>query len=184
MRITSCTLGELCFRRIQEHNLFERYSARAHRVVFITRRQAGQSGAAALDPGHVIEAIVLEDQGKVADGLGVSPDSLGRSATSSPRPSVQFFTPETASGILVRLQQILPHGKAIPDSVDMPISSDLSRTFEAAMALMTELHHKQVEPLHLLAAALSEESSQVSEVLRDFGISREGVIQAIKRECS
>jgi len=83
----------------------------------------------------------------------------------------------------VRLQQILPHGKAIPDSVDMPISSSLSSAFDAAMALRTELQHKQVEPLHLLAAALSE-SSQVSEALHELGISKEGVIQAIKRECS
>ena len=167
----------------QEHNLFEQYSDRAKRVIFLTRRKAGQRGATVLDIGDLIEALVLEDQGQFAEAVGVRPEAIGLAGSAS-KPSISFFAPETAAGILVQLQQILPHGKAIPESVDMPTSSDLRRTFAVAMALRTELHHKQVEPLHLLAAALSEEPSQVSEALRDFGISREGVIEAIKRDCS
>jgi hypothetical protein len=107
--------------------LFDQYSERAKRVIFLTRLKAGKSGAAALDTGHLIEAVILEDQGKVAEVLGVPPNALGRLATANPRPSVQFFAPEAAAAILEKLQQALPQGKAIPDHVDMPISPTLSR---------------------------------------------------------
>jgi ATP-dependent Clp protease ATP-binding subunit ClpA len=163
----------------QEQKLFEHYSERAQRVIFLTRRKAGQSGAAALDTGHLIEALVLEDQGKLADALGVPPEAIGRLATSASEPNVQFFPPETASGILARLEQILPHGKAIPDSIDMPISSALGHVFDAAMTLRAELHHKQIEPLHLLAAAVSEQLA-AAKLLATFGVTRDHVIRTLK----
>ena len=160
--------------------MFERYSERARHIIFLTRLRAGQSGAAVIGTEHLVEALVLEDQGKLADALGVAPGSFRTFATSVSRPSVPFLAPETASAILEKLQEILPHGKAIPDNVDMPTSTALSRAFDAALTLKTELHHKEVEPLHLLAAVLGEEPSQVSDTLRGFGISKEGVITAIK----
>ena len=158
--------------------MFEQYSDRAKHVIFLTRLKAGRRGAPSLDTVHLIEALILEDQGKFADAMGYPSEALGRSATSPSRPSVPFFAPETASAILLKLQ--LPPGEAIPDSVDMPMSPALKRAFAAAMALRTELHHKKVEPLHLLAAVLSEQSDHASEALRASGLTREAVLAAIK----
>ena len=160
--------------------MFEPYSERARRVIFLTRRRAGQRGAAALDIDHLVQALVLEDQGKFADEMGEPRGAFGEIATSVLRPSVPFFAPQTASAILVKLEQVLPQGKAIPDQEDMPISSALGRAFDDALTLKTELHHEQVEPLHLLAAALAEPSSQASEALLSLGITKEVVMNAMK----
>lgn len=157
--------------------MFEHYSDRARHIIFLTRLKAGRSGAAFLDTVHLIEAVILEDQGKFGAEMGEWP---GASATLHSRASASFFTPETASAILMKLQRIMPRGEAIPDSVDMPMSSELRRDLDAAMTLKTELCYRQVEPLHLLAGVLSEQSSGTSVVLRDFGISRDDVIATLR----
>jgi ATP-dependent Clp protease ATP-binding subunit ClpC len=160
----------------QEDKLFGQYSERAKRVVFIARFRAGRNGAAAIDTDHFIEALILEDQGKLADALGHEGVWVG----SAPGPSRKFLSPEIAAEMLITMQKLLPHAKPIPEPVDMPLSADLSRTLDAALALMSELHQKQVETLHLLAAAASEESSKAAAALRGLGITRERVIAAIK----
>jgi ATP-dependent Clp protease ATP-binding subunit ClpA len=96
------------------------------------------------------------------------------------KPSSPFFPAELASQLLLKLEQVFTKSEAIPDSTDMPASPALNRTFDAAMALSKQLGHKQVEPLHLLAAALSEPSSKASEVLKEAGVTREGVIAAMR----
>jgi ATP-dependent Clp protease ATP-binding subunit ClpA len=61
----------------------------------------------------------------------------------------------------------------------MTMSPGLQHTLDSATALARELHHTQVQPLHLVAAILAEESSTLAEILREAGISKEAVIQAL-----
>ena len=61
----------------------------------------------------------------------------------------------------------------------MPVSADLARTFEAATTLMAELNHEHVEPLHLLAAAVAEQS-EAAKLLTAVGITRDHVITSLK----
>ena len=96
------------------------------------------------------------------------------------KPNHPFFTPDVASQILLKLEQASPQAEPIPNPTDMQMSPALSRTLDAALALSKELGHKQVDPLHLLAAALSDPSTQASEVLKEAGVTREAVIAAIK----
>lgn len=161
--------------------MFDEFSTRARHVIFTTRLKAGRRGAVALDTNHLIEAIVLEDQDKLADALGVPPDQLGRRATSESRPTVRFFSAEVATRILERLQTEFPPGTAIPDAVDMPTSDALRRTFDDALKLRMELQHNEVEPSHLLAATLSQDSCQGCAVLRESGIKREDVLSHLKK---
>ena len=80
--------------------------------------------------------------------------------------------------------------KPLPTSVDMPLSDAAQRLLMAAKELRQELrgepatpsriHVGDVEPLHLLAAALSDDASATGEVLRQAGIAKETVIAAIK----
>jgi hypothetical protein len=44
------------------------------------------------------------------------------------------------------------------------------------------LQHSQVQPLHLVAAILAEESSEPADILKEAGISREAVIQALRSQ--
>jgi hypothetical protein len=43
--------------------MFEPFSERARRVVFFSRKVAGRRGASAIEAEHLIEALILEDQG-------------------------------------------------------------------------------------------------------------------------
>jgi ATP-dependent Clp protease ATP-binding subunit ClpA len=64
----------------------------------------------------------------------------------------------------------------------MAMSSSLERILNAATTLAGELQHSQVQPLHLVAAILAEESSEPADILKEAGISREAVIQALRSQ--
>jgi ATP-dependent Clp protease ATP-binding subunit ClpA len=159
-------------------SLFGQFSERAKRVIFLARELASTKGAAAvLEPSHLLDALVREDQGEIA----ARPDVV-RIGKSELRPAHPFFSAETASAVLVGVERILPpKAEPIPRSTDMPASPTLVRIFAAAMELAKELHHDQVEPLHLLAAVSSDESEPSSEILKQVAISREVVIAAIRK---
>jgi len=50
----------------------------------------------------------------------------------------------------------------------MAMSSSLKRILNAATTLAGELQHSQVQPLHLVAAILAEESSQFADILKEY----------------
>jgi hypothetical protein len=180
--------------------MFEDFSERARRIVFFSRKVAGERGAAAIGVEDLMQALVLDDQ---ADYARVFPKSAvpgaARMALPAHRP---FFTTEVAAEIQRRLQPLMPsNAKPLPTSVDMPVSDALAELFATAIKLGEELRGEpampsgiqvghparpsriqvgHVEPLHLLAAALSDDASVTAEVLRQAGIAKEAVIASIK----
>jgi len=164
--------------------LFEQFSERARQVVYLARMYAGKTGAPDIDLAHLVEALVREDQGEFRNIVSREIDSLPQTPSSFVSVGLRryrpFFSSEAAAKILLRLDQLFTNAQAIPHSADMPVSAALGRTFAAATALRVELNQEQVEPLHLLAAVLSEESSQACDVVKRVGISRDAVITAIQ----
>jgi hypothetical protein len=168
--------------------MFEDFSERARRIVFFSRKVAGERGAAAIGVEDLMQALVLDDQ---ADYAKVFPESAvpgaARMALPAHRP---FFTTEVVAEIQQRLDPLLPKANPLPDSVDMPLSEALKELFATAIKLGEELRGEpatplriqvgRVEPLHLLAAALSDDASVTAEVLQQAGIAKEAVIAAIK----
>jgi hypothetical protein len=168
--------------------MFEDFSERARRIVFFSRKVAGERGAAAIGVEDLMQALVLEDQ---ADYARVFPKSAvpgaARMALPAHRP---FFTVEIAAEIQRGLEPLLPNAAPVPDSVDMPVSDALKELFATAIKLSEELRGEpatpsriqagHVEPLHLLAAVLSDETSATAEILKQAGIAKEAVIAAIK----
>jgi len=144
------------------------------------RFKAGQRGAHVIDMGDLLFGIVLEDQGMMEDllsnMLGVQ-DSIRalRSPSHSP-----FFPPAAAGSILTRIENLLPHSEPYAHTIDVPLSSDVERTFDGANNIRNIFHHKKIEPLHLLAAALSEESNQHTSLLREAGITTEIVMEKLR----
>jgi hypothetical protein len=59
-------------------------------------------------------------------------------------------------------------------------AKDLSKELRGDPATPSRIQVGHVEPLHLLAAALSDEPSEVAKVLKQAGVSEEAVIAAIK----
>ena len=160
-----------------EGEVFEEFSDRSRLVVFLARMDAGRRGAPALDPAHLLDAVVREDQGEMAARFQ---GAVTRSGPLQP-PEHSFFSAEVASQILSMLEHVLsPQANPVADSADMEFSPSLDETFASASGLAKELHHDMVEPLHLVAAMLSTTNSGVGEILWRVGISRGAVIAAIQ----
>ncbi|HWC16065.1 MAG TPA: Clp protease N-terminal domain-containing protein [Terriglobales bacterium] len=155
--------------------MFEKYSDRARMVVFTARYRSGKHGAPAIDVDHLVDAIVFEDQGKLADAL----DEPGRVLSPNFEPKAHFFSSEIASELLVKIYQLFQIREPIPTSVDMPLSDGVNRTFAAAMTMIAELSQNQVTPLHLLAASFSEQS-KAEKLMMAAGITGDDVIRALK----
>lgn len=159
--------------------MFEEFSGRSRLVVFLARMDAGRRGATALDPAHLLDALVREDQGEMAAKFQGAVTSSGPLRP----PEHSFFSAEVAAQILSMLEHVLsPQADPLADSADMPCSPAVGQTFASASGLAKELHHDLVEPLHLVAAVLSTTNSEAGEILRRVGISRAAVIAAIRAE--
>ena len=157
--------------------LLENFSDRSRIIIFLSRKDAGSRGAAALEPGDLLQAIINEDQGELAKRFA------GHVIQSGPiQPPQPFFSADVASKVLFRLHSILPQQEPVEDSVDMPMSPKLEHTFHTATTLAQELHHPQVQPLHLVAAILDEPCSEAAEILGEAGITKEGIMQALRSQ--
>ena len=157
--------------------VLEHFSDRSKMVIFLTRKDAGRRGSTALELGDLLEAIINEDQGELAKRFVGAVTRSGPICEPDP-----FFSAEVASQVLLGLHNILPRHEPITDSVDMAMSSSLERILNAATTLAGELQHSQVQPLHLVAAILAEESSEPADILKEAGISREAVIQVLRSQ--
>jgi Clp amino terminal domain, pathogenicity island component len=164
--------------------MFEDFSERARRIVFFSRKVAGERGAFAIGVEDLMQALVLDDQ---ADCAKVFPKSAVPGAARMALPAHRaFFTAEVERG----LEPLLPNAAPVLGSVEMPVSDALKELFATAIKLSEELRGEpatpsriqvgHVEPLHLLTAALSDETSATAEVLQQAGIAKEAVIAAIK----
>lgn len=169
--------------------MFEQYSEGSRRIIFLSRKIAGQRGAAEIGVEDLVEGLVAEDQGEFGRSF------LSEAPPGAPVPVMpkhqSYFTAETAAAIRRGLEPLLsPAGKPLPTSLDMPLNKELKRVLERAKELSeqryepaspTHMHYGRLEPLHLLAAVLEDEKSPVAAVLRKAGVAREDVIRAIQK---
>jgi ATP-dependent Clp protease ATP-binding subunit ClpA len=131
-----------------------------------------------------MESLVVEDQGDFAKVL--SQEWAASAALQWMGKHQPFFTEEAAAAIHSGLEAMLaPKGEALADSADMPLTDGSKAVLEGAQKLREELRSDStasahIEPLHLLAAALAEESSEIARILKQAGVSREAVIAAIR----
>jgi ATP-dependent Clp protease ATP-binding subunit ClpA len=159
--------------------MFEDFSERARRIVFFSRKVAGERGAGAIGVEDLMQVLVLEDQ---ADYAKLFPESAvpgaARMAVPTHRP---FLTAEVAREIQRGLEPLMQSkAKSLPTSVDMPLSEAAQRVLLAAMDRAKESHDGQVEPLHLLAEVLSDDTSAVADALKQAGVSLEAVEAAVE----
>ena len=81
---------------------------------------------------------------------------------------------------MISIEALQTQSKPIGLSAEIPLSPALERAFGSAKDFQITFHHSQIEPLHLLAGILTEESSQSVKLLQEFGITREKVLQQFR----
>jgi ATP-dependent Clp protease ATP-binding subunit ClpA len=92
------------------------------------------------------------------------------------QPHRPFFSSEIVEDLLANLEKNLPQSQPIALTTEVRLSTSLERVFNSAKTLQSRFKHSQIEPLHLLAAILAEESSQGARLLQRFGITQEKVL--------
>jgi ATP-dependent Clp protease ATP-binding subunit ClpA len=158
--------------------MFEDFSERARRLIFFSRKVAGERGAAAIEVEDLMQALVLDDR---ADYAKVFPESAVPGAARMELPTHRpFFTAEVAAEVQRKLEPLLPNAGPVRGSLDMPVSPALVRILKAVKDRSKESHDGQVEPLHLLAEVLSDDTSAVADVLKQAGVTQEAVAAAIE----
>jgi ATP-dependent Clp protease ATP-binding subunit ClpC len=169
--------------------MFERYSDRARRLIFMALWSARRRGGSYIEPEDLLQALIREDRGEFAAlSAEVFPGSTVPidSSVAGHRP---FFADDIAENLLRELHAdaVSPNLEAQSGNrepapqVDMPISHSLKRV----LALVARAHQsdtKTIEPLHLLAAIVEDRDSRLAQLLRDYGITRQTVAKALDSE--
>jgi ATP-dependent Clp protease ATP-binding subunit ClpA len=159
--------------------MFERYSQRAHQALLVARLKAGERGANAVEIGDLLVALIIEDQGRFREVLS-DLHGLPDAAQAVPRAEPPFLPPDLANDLQGRIGALLPRSQPLPAAADMALSAGVRQVLAGAEALSKELDRSNVEPLHLLAAAVGDESAAAAQIFREAGLTREKVVKAIR----
>lgn len=159
--------------------MFDTFSERARRVVFLARATAGRRGGTAIEVDDLAKALVLEDQNsfdKIFDTRDVPEgavliERIGRSRS--------FLSANVAAELLARIEPLLDRSEPIGDTVEMQVAPDLKRVFDNAAGMRLDSHYPRVEPLHLLLAVIEDESSKSADAFTSAGVTIKSVRAAI-----
>jgi len=159
---------------------FNTFSLRAIQVVMAARYKAGQRGAKMIEVGDLVLGIVLEDNSMMGT-LFSNIDEEQRTASVFPIPShPPFFPAETASELLTGIQNLLPQFEPIATTIEVPLSLGIVHVFDGAKEMESMFHHKQIHPLHLLEAVLTQDLGTLGKLLQEVGITKELVVERLR----
>jgi hypothetical protein len=139
--------------------MFDRFTLRAHQVLFYARGEVSELGSRAIEPEHILLGLLDEGKGlgcRILARTGVALDDL-------------------RGDIVGRLTV----GEKIPESEGIPFSASCERALQYAAEEADRLLHNNVGTEHLLLGLLREERSVAAEVLAAKGLRIEAVREAI-----
>jgi hypothetical protein len=159
--------------------MLDKFSTRARQIVFAARLKAGERGASTIDTDDLLVGFVLEDQGILEKTVFSTMFEGQAIPVNRAQPPIPFLSKIVAEDLLANLGKDRPQSQPIALTTEVPLSPSLERVFSSAKDFQTRFRHNQIEPLHLLAAILAEESGQGSKSLRELGITYEKVLRAL-----
>lgn len=158
------------------------YSARAKYVFFLARVNAGKEGADSVGVRHLILALIAEDQsGNKLPQLDSGTPTAGQIRGHESRERrASFFSVESAAFLTSKLEALASPGSSrLALTQDMPVSGEVSATMALSLRLAKSTNAEEVEPLHLLAAAMEQKSEPAVRSLFDAHITQDEVLRAI-----
>jgi ATP-dependent Clp protease ATP-binding subunit ClpA len=161
--------------------MFELYSNRARQIIFLARVESGARGAEIIDVEDFLVSLIMEDQNIRSQALLTLMGGVPDPSPLPFEPHVAFLPSEVAARVIEEIQDASPRRPSISTSADMSISPALGQVLTVASDLQQKFQSKQVTHLHLLAAVLAGSTKGVLS-LRDAGITKETVIDAIRKE--
>ena len=170
--------------------MFERYSDRARRLIFMAVWSARNRGGSYIEPEDLLHALIREDRGEfVAMAAEIFPGGAPVPIHDPDAGHRPFFADEVAGKLLrelhadtVSLKAEMRTGKLEPvPHVDMPLSHSLQRVLKF-VAKAHEHDTTPIRPLHVLAAIVEDRDSRLAQLLRDHGVTRQKVATALDAE--
>jgi enamine deaminase RidA (YjgF/YER057c/UK114 family) len=142
--------------------MFERFTERARRALFLARYEAIQLGAVSIETEHLLLGLIRESKGVA--GLIFARSDL----------SLDLIRIAIESSAIFR--------EKIPLSTEIPFSAELKQVLQYAAAEADRLQHDHIGAEHLLLGILREEKSVAASILVETGMDlatvREIVVQA------
>lgn len=139
--------------------MFERYTERARRVIFMARIEASQFGSRTIEPEHMLLGLLRED-----------PNFINRFKGEG---SVQAIRDELAGG--------LPVLERTDMAKDLPLSAESKWILAHAAEEAERLNHRHIGTEHLLLAMLRIEKSAAAQTLRNHGIQLEAAREHLRQ---
>jgi len=130
--------------------MFEHYTERARRVLFFARHEAGQAGSPAIEPEHLLLALIRERGGlsaRIFERARVSADEVRRA-----------------------IESRTTRREAISSGDDLPLSASTEQVLEFAAQESDRLLHNYVGTEHLLLGLFREERSLAASILGERGL--------------
>jgi ATP-dependent Clp protease ATP-binding subunit ClpC len=134
--------------------MFERYTEKARRVVYFSRKFATELGGNYIEPEHILLAILQEEP------------ELFRSL---------LIAPAAAEDLRARVEQAARQWPQHPEPIDIPLSPSSKRVLAHGAEDAGQQRRRKIRPGHLLIGLLREESSEAAKALQDAGITVEDV---------
>jgi len=132
--------------------MFERYTENARRVIFFARYEASQFGSPEIEPEHLLLGVVRQ-----------SPEMK-----------------QKLNGDVIReaISHLLPHGKQISTSIDLPLSPSAKQVLTYSAEEAERLSHDLIDVSHLVLGLLREETG-ASRLIREAGCTLESLRKEI-----
>jgi len=129
--------------------VFEKYTEKARRVIFLARYEASQFGGPVIETEHLLLGLLREDKALASE-----------------------FLPLNALGaIRKQIEASTVKREKVSTSVDMPLSSESKRVLAYAAEEAERLKHHHIGTRHLLLGLLREEQCFAASILRERGMS-------------
>src|SRR5215204_1887282 len=129
--------------------MYERYTTKARRVIFMARYEVSQFGASAIETEHLLLGLLREEKSILS----------------------RFF-PSHASIALIRkqIEERVGMREKIPTSLEIPLSAESKDVLRYGAKEAESLSNGEIKPEHLLLGLLREGGSLGAKILRENGV--------------
>ena len=163
-------------RAFRSTSMFERYTARARRVISCAREQASGSASSQIEPEDLLIGLLRED--KYLIGSPETVDSIEKRITSGkPTREPQMTSLDSGHRVHGRPQAPVRHIPALPDDperwADLPLSHTSKRVLAYAAEESEHLNHRHIGTEHILLGWLREKGTLAAMTLNELGLEAE-----------
>lgn len=172
--------------------MFKWLSDRSLHIMMLAYFAAGSRGARVLELEDLLWAIVMEDQGQRPEFagaiLGAGPIRVyfgwrGRfkmRRRAHLGPESPFISPAVARDVLGNLRTSREPSGQTRSAGELRASDGVNKALARASRVTQGLRRKRIQPLHLLEAIAADEGSEAGMVLRNSGITRDAILNALR----